>query len=390
MPVSVTVAPAQTRQLPMLTGIRALAAMLVLGFHINFYFPEIHLKAHIAFLERGNLGVDLFFILSGFIITHVYFFKLARPTRAAAAVYIWHRFIRIYPVHVVVLLALAVTVKLLSLRGITPGHPEAWQVSDFFRNLALLQVWSYNWSRGWNEPAWSISAEWFAYLVFLGLAPLLLRLRSAISALVAACGILIAATGILWTVHEHLSHSHPLFRVTVEFACGASLCRARQIDKLFLSARTEAPALLLFGLFLIAASTTLNDSLLIGILASMIFFSASSCTSYLLGSRVLVWLGEISYSIFMLHYPVLITFRHLVDRFLPHAPPFMLPMIATALVVAVIGSATIMYKLVEHPARQKFRNALGTLSSQSTLVPTSQSVSARSRWFPIRRGEPDR
>jgi peptidoglycan/LPS O-acetylase OafA/YrhL len=386
MPASVTVAPVQTRQLPMLTGIRGLAAMLVLGFHINFFFPEIHLGAQIPFLDRGNLGVDLFFILSGFIITHVYFFELARPTPAAAVVYIWHRFIRIYPVHAAVLLALAVIVKLLSLRGITPGHPEAWQGPDFFWNLALVQVWSSDWHRGWNAPAWSISAEWFAYLVFLGLAPLLLRLRSAISALVAACGILIAATAILWTVHEHLSHSHPLFRVTVEFACGASLCRAHQIGKLFPGARTEAPALLLFGLFLIAASTTLNDSLLIGILASIIFCSASSCTSYLLGSRVLVWLGEISYSIYMLHYPVLLTFRHLIDRFLPHTVPFMLPMIAIAIVIAVVGSATIMYALVERPARQKLRNAFGTLSSQSTLVPTSQSVGSRSRWFPAPRG----
>ena len=327
--------------------------------------------AQIPFLERGYLGVDLFFILSGFIITHVYFFDLARPTPAAAVVYIWHRFIRIYPVYVAVLLALAVMIKILSLRGITPGHPEAWQGPDLFRNLALIQVWRYNVSGSWNAPTWSVSAEWFAYLVFLGLAPLLLRLRSSISALVAACGILIAATAILWTVHGHLAHSHPLFRVTVEFACGATLCRAHQIGELFPRARTEVPALLLFGVFLIAASTMINDSFLIGVLALTIFFSASSCTSYVLGSRMLVWLGEISYSIYVLHYPVIITFRHLVDRFLPDMVPFMLPMIATAIVVAVVGSATVMYLLVERPARQKLRNAFGTLSSQSTLDPTS-------------------
>ena len=54
MPASVTVAPAQTRQLPMLTGIRALAAMLVLGFHINFYFPEF-IWEHRSLFWRGDI-----------------------------------------------------------------------------------------------------------------------------------------------------------------------------------------------------------------------------------------------------------------------------------------------------------------------------------------------
>src|SRR5262244_570203 len=91
-----------TQYVPSLTGIRALAALLVLGLHAEQNVP-VGLQSLLPFFARGYLGVDFFFVLSGFIITHVYLANLAHPTAAATRVFLWHRFVRIYPVHVAVL-----------------------------------------------------------------------------------------------------------------------------------------------------------------------------------------------------------------------------------------------------------------------------------------------
>src|SRR5262245_66149867 len=90
---------------PALTGIRALAALLVLGMHTEQNIPA-GLDSLLPFFARGYLGVDFFFVLSGFIITHVYFSSLASPNRSAVQIFLWHRFIRLYPVNVMLLAVL--------------------------------------------------------------------------------------------------------------------------------------------------------------------------------------------------------------------------------------------------------------------------------------------
>src|SRR5947209_15608010 len=97
------------RYLPSLTGIRALAALLVLGMHADQNVPAGATEV-LPFLARGYLGVDFFFVLSGFIITHVYCASLAQPTATAVRIFLWHRFIRLYPVHVTVLLTLVLLI----------------------------------------------------------------------------------------------------------------------------------------------------------------------------------------------------------------------------------------------------------------------------------------
>ena len=102
--------------LPPLTGIRALAALLVLGFHLEQQLPS-GLFSFLPFLSHGDLGVDFFFILSGFIITHVYLASLASPSWGAIRVFFWHRFIRLYPVHIAVLAGLVVMVLVAGSAG---------------------------------------------------------------------------------------------------------------------------------------------------------------------------------------------------------------------------------------------------------------------------------
>src|SRR5262245_54893056 len=190
---------------PALTGIRALAALLVLGMHTEQNVPA-GLDSLLPFFARGYLGVDFFFVLSGFIITHVYFSSLASPSRSAVQIFLWHRFIRLYPVHITVLAGLVAIVSVARAAGFTLNNPQEWQWNNLLWQLTLLHAWGVTASPGWNAPSWSISAEWFAYLLFPLLAPALMRVRErgialliAVAAL-AATALLFAAAG--WTRSE--------------------------------------------------------------------------------------------------------------------------------------------------------------------------------------------
>src|SRR6516165_7982719 len=198
---------------PALTGIRALAALLVLGMHTEQNVPS-GLDSLLPFFARGYLGVDFFFVLSGFIITHVYFARLASASRSAVQIFLWHRFIRLYPVHITVLAGLVAIVSVAGAAGFTLNNPQEWQWNDLFWQLTLLHAWGVTASPGWNAPSWSISAEWLAYLLF----PLLIAMAA-----LAATALLFAMAD--WTLNTWVG-APALTRVFGEFLCGAALCRA--------------------------------------------------------------------------------------------------------------------------------------------------------------------
>src|SRR5262245_62403748 len=158
---------------PALTGIRALAALLVRGKNTDQYVL-LRLASLLPCFARCYLGVYFFFVLSGFIITHVYFARLASASRSAVQIFLWHRFIRLYPVHITVLAGLVAIVSVAGAAGFTLNNPQEWQWNDLFWQLTLLHAWGVTASPGWNAPSWSISAEWFAYLLFPLLAPALM------------------------------------------------------------------------------------------------------------------------------------------------------------------------------------------------------------------------
>src|SRR5258708_795276 len=300
---------------PALTGIRALAALLVLGMHTEQNVPA-GLDSLLPFFARGYLGVDFFFVLSGFIITHVYFASLASPSRSAVQIFLWHRLIRLYPVHITVLAGLLAIVSLAHGAGFTFNNPQEWQWNELLWQLTLLHAWGVTAIPGWNVPSWSISAEWFAYLLFPLLAPALMRIRGRGIALLVAVAAL-AATALLfatanWRLNTWVG-APALTRVFGEFLCGAALCRAIALSHKLPLPRGDILATGAFVAFLIGASAGLQDFALVALLALTILGTALSSghARRILGSRALVWLGEISYSVYMVHFPVLIIIRRL-------------------------------------------------------------------------------
>src|SRR6266478_8622470 len=127
-------------------------------------------------IRSGWLFVDFFFVLSGFVITHACRTEIAHPGDALQ--FIRRRFFRLYPLHFCTLCAvLAWSLLFYAARMIGAARfPELFQVSQtnlfdglfekIVRHLILLQGFVAESDVGLNGPSWSISVEFWTYILF--------------------------------------------------------------------------------------------------------------------------------------------------------------------------------------------------------------------------------
>lgn len=181
--MTVATAPERTFIAP-LTGIRALAAFWVFLRHYRTElldaFPGMHLLAPL--MNVGYLGVDLFFILSGFILTVTHLETMATNYDWRKSLgFLWLRLGRVWPLTAVVLMLFgSYFVAMFVLTG-DPAYAAQVDVPRLVEHLLLVHAW-YPHVLDWNGLDWSISAEWLAYLTFgLGGVLLLARLTRVIS-----------------------------------------------------------------------------------------------------------------------------------------------------------------------------------------------------------------
>lgn len=168
-----------------LTGIRALAAFWVFLRHYRTElldaFPGMHLLAPL--MNVGYLGVDLFFILSGFILTVTHLDSMStRYDWRKTVGFLWLRLGRVWPLTAFVLMLFGgYFIVMFWITG-DPGFAAQVDVPRLVEHLLLIHAW-YPHELDWNGLDWSISAEWMAYLTFgLGGVLLLARLARVITA----------------------------------------------------------------------------------------------------------------------------------------------------------------------------------------------------------------
>ena len=161
-----------TQELQSLTPLRGIAAIWVICFHyIVVYFSAFHPEQISSVLNKGYLAVDMFFMLSGFVLSHVYWGTFTSET--ADAGHYWKfmgaRVARLYPLHLFnlcqfLVATLAFAVYQYGSAGEFNAIPVhgARSLTALLANVAMLQGLKAS-QLAWNYPAWSISIEFLAY-----------------------------------------------------------------------------------------------------------------------------------------------------------------------------------------------------------------------------------
>jgi len=339
-----------------LTSLRFFAATWVVLYH---YWPKLAVSHTPAIVAAGHLGVELFFILSGFILCHVYL-----PSFEAGQFrygdFLWARLARIYPMHLATLIGVGLMAGLALAVGLKVD-PNVLSLPALPANLLLLQGWGLAPVAGWNHPSWSISAEWFAYVSFPAFALLTVGVRRWPLAAVGAGVAFFAATSLTFQritgfALDTATITGGALRIVPCFALGCALYlawRSRVADR-----RKALAGAAFFGAAVVATAQFGAPDLLVifacaGLLISLA--QASKAGSGLLAQRFFVYLGEISYCIYMVSIPwsLLITnvsarVMHLADKQLP----WPLWIIFT---LSLIPAAAAAHHLIERPARNRMK-----------------------------------
>lgn len=356
------------RQLDALTGLRGIAAWLVVLYHVRLSLVRLLPADVIAVLGRGYLAVDLFFMLSGFVIWYNYADRLRVGGWSATWQFMWRRFARVWPLHAVVLGAFVGFAALLALSGrSTDGYPLA----ELPLHVLLIQNWGFTQALAWNHPAWSISTEFAAYLLF----PLLVATwrwnatrTIAVAGGVAALAMLLYAA---FAVHGHDRLGDDiaglgLIRCLIEFAMGCLMCvlRARWDGKGG-AARNAA----LSCLAIVAAGSALKLPETAVVPAA--FWSALLAlsldrgpTARALACAVPRYLGEISYSTYLAHFGLFIAYKlAFVDTGLQLTWPTF-----AGFAVLVLAVSIGLYHGVEKPAQRWLNRQQPSLKSPAPIV----------------------
>ncbi len=333
-----------------LDALRGLAAFAVAIYH---YRSAAHAAAppfygELAWIyNHGQLAVPLFYMLSGYIFFEAY----AKPLgdgRIAGRDFFWLRATRLYPLHLLALVAVA-ALQAIAWRAGAPHFRDSnndWRY--FLLNLGFLQFAWITPTMSFDFPSWSLSIEAGLYVIFFYFA----RRFGAVAGPRLAFGALCLA---LSSARALLPLAGPLNVFFAEglgcfFVGGCLQLTARWPDRrrLFLGL-----VLLALGAALFYATSERRETTPVLFAGFVLTSLAAEPLRRVAGWRPLAWLGEISYSIYLWHFPTQIVLTIVSARVIPldYASPVTLALYL-ALTLAV---STLSFRYFEAPARQGLR-----------------------------------
>lgn len=348
------------RDIPGLTGLRGFAAVWVCIFHYTYINDFGPFLTPIA--KNGHEGVIVFFVLSGFIMMHVYGRAFAEGSAKFVA-FQWHRLARIYPLYLFALCAVAMMMACGLMPYGTRDTPKT-----FALNLVMAQAWGIINENTWNLPAWSISTEFACYLIFPLVAGFLYRRSMWWSATAIAAlffiwkknymirGIVSAvqAAGRPYGEGIVFLYGGSLSSFIMTFLAGAALYQIARRSKW---SAEVADAIMLAGVVwmigtCVNGSVTHMSSSFGAILIVIGLYRDAGVGRLIFGNKVAVWLGKVSYALYLSH----IALIHLwVWALRGHATAFhQLPL--TVRLLVALAFAALLHYAIELPARRALRN----------------------------------
>lgn len=351
--------PAEGGEILALTGLRGVAALLIAIYHISF-LASGGTGRFAVFMRHGYLWADLFFVLSGFIMGMTYDHVGLRSGLRAYRGFLWRRMARIYPLYATMtVLAFLVFGNDLTWWRQDLAHPALVLLAD----LTLLQ--SLHLAPSLDPPAWSISTEWIAYLSFPLLCSATLRCGRGPAIGVGAIAVVVLSViafgfgpvpswqGGSFDVTGFLS-ARPVARCLGEFSLGLLACRWQA------HGRTVSGTLIGAAIVLLMAchGSDLPVVLLFPLLVTALL-RERDLLSRLLATAPALWLGRISYAVYLLHMPLgalrlNLLVPGLLERVFPPLGPVWAGRFGTALLyVALLLLASACFVVLERPARNR-------------------------------------
>lgn len=353
-----------TTNISSLTPLRGIAALGVAVFHFQVYLLRFVTKDQSMLIDKGYLMVDLFFIMSGFLIMHVYKEDFVQQiTLKKFKKFILARFARIYPLHFFTLLLL---IGLFLIKSIKPGG--IYDPRAILSHVFLLHSFPLNSELTWNVPSWSIGAEWWAYILFPVLCLLLYRYTRLGVIFVILC-IVASYILLLFYVPGHRIYNADSLDITFDygflrgiagFMTGMLLYLVYGFNwiKRIFNSDLICGAYILLVLF--ALHKGIPDIYFVpgfSILILLLTINTGKI-SLAFNNRAFTFLGEISYSVYMIHFLLIIFIQMMLYTlgYRSHSEsimPFLKGFSFCLLYLLILGVlSSISYHILEKPCRK--------------------------------------
>lgn len=369
-----------------LTGLRGVAACCVMLYHFHNYKGSSGPLHRMIF--HGYLAVDLFFVLSGFVmaLTYARSFQI-QPSFSMFSAFLYKRIARTYPLYLVITL---LTILAIYMQWIKQPVPTVTTIS---LNLLLCQSWGLAKSIG--GPTWSISTEFAAYLLFPVLASKVVNGRPLWRWLAGALGIaalLTVSTRSSAELHQVIlgqphrdgpldahgdayvsSSIYQLLRCLGGFTLGV-LAYALSFTSPLKKAkgyRGLTDALVVTILVLLAVPD--SDVVIALLFAPLVILLGSErgIVARIMRSAVVYWLGMVSYSIYLCHFFILHLLQPPIRSFLAKRHIDHVSLVTVLLTAIVMAVSTLTYCGIEKPARDWLRRYSGGKKSSIALEPSA-------------------
>jgi len=300
------------KQIDSLTPLRGIAAVLVVVLHYSgAMLPNLDFSVYTNFFSKGYLWVDFFLVLSGFIMSHAYGKRFADGvSQVDFKKFMFARFTRIYPLHLFIL-SLFIGYELVKfgahIRGGQSGGSPFTGITGTYplvTNLFLAHSLNLHNYLTWNIPSWSISVEWYMYLIFPFLVPFVHKMSNIFKTVVyglCICGLYVLSASV--GGHLDITYNYGFIRCFFEFISGMILYHvyAKDVLSRFFS---KSIALVIPGAVAFSIMHFgINDVFAVPVFAVIILAAAHSdgVAARCLNLKPMNYLGEISYSIYLSH-----------------------------------------------------------------------------------------
>ncbi|UFH56166.1 acyltransferase [Spirosoma sp. KNUC1025] len=364
-----------------LASIRGVAAVLVVLVHAHGLLMPLIDTTQTYFMATAHILVDFFFVLSGFILSHVYGSSFQHAfSKLTYKRYMQARFARIYPLHLfTMILALIPILQIMTVKTLPDQIKAVFDYRAILTSLLLIPASPWHDFVPPNAPSWSLATEWWVYFLFPVMVPFITRLNLAgkLSMLVLIIGMylcimyyLVPTFGITSREGDELTYTLDVSGDFSFLRCLAGFTLGMLVYELYRyqwgKAWMKSSWILLISSIGMLASMHLGlHSIGIILISAFLILAASYNTGYahrVLNSKPFRYLGDLSYSIYMVHAPLILTCYAIALYINPNiptqpevegTPDYLFGWFVDGILVLItLLLSALTFRFIEVPARQ--------------------------------------